>query len=120
MRKTRLYKILLTGIIAAGIYSCTKSADDFTGNGGGLITHYILAKDSSFSPTVLTLQMGNSITFVNDTENEHSIVSDDSSTILSGVILPHNSYYFRKDTVGTIRYHCGKHPSVKGVIYLNP
>ena len=120
MKKIRLNVLLLTAVLFAGLYSCTKTAADFDGQGGLLPTHYITINDSSFSPIVLTLATGSSITFVNSTDNEHSIVSDDSATILSGTILHKTSFYFKKDTTGTFNYHCGMHPTVKGTIILTP
>jgi len=120
MRKIRLNTLLLTGVLFTALYSCTKTADDFTGQGGSLPTHYITIKDSSFSPAILTVATGSSITFVNDTDFEHSIVSDDSATILSGSIAHKTSFFFKKDTIGTFTYHCGLHPTVKGTIILRP
>ena len=120
MKKTRLNILLIAAVLFAGLYSCTKTADDFTGQGGLLPTHYITIKDNSFSPVVLTVATGSSITFVNSTDNEHSIVSDDSATILSGTIMHKTSFYFKKDTTGTFYYHCGMHPAVKGTVILTP
>ncbi len=120
MRKNRFILLLVTAVLVAALYSCTKSADDFTAEGGLLPTHYIIIKDSSFSPATLTVATGSSITFVNDTDFEHSIVSDDSSAILSGVIAHKTSFFYKKDTVGIITYHCGLHPTVKGTIILRP
>jgi len=118
MKKIRLNVLLLAGILFAGLYSCTKSEEDFTAQGGLLPTNYITIKDSSFSPSTLTVAAGSSITFVNSTDFEHSIVSEDSATILSGIIASKTSFYYLKDTVAVINYHCGKHPAVKGRIIL--
>lgn len=120
MRKNRFIVLLLTGILVTAIYSCTKSSEDFEGQGGLLPTHYINIKDSSFSPVVLSISTGSSITFVNTTDFEHSIVSDDSSAILSGLMQRRTSYFYKKDTIGIINYHCGVHPTVKGTIILTP
>lgn len=109
--------VLLTGLI---IHSCTREDELFDAQGGTLPTNYIMIRDNGFTPDVITVATGSSFTFVNDTNEEHSIVSDDSSTILSGTINVNSSFYFKKDTVGIIRYHCGKHPSVKGAITIRP
>ncbi len=109
--------VLLTGLI---LQSCTREDELFDAQGGTLPTNYIMIRDNRFTPDVITVATGSSFTFVNDTNEEHSIVSDDSSAILSGTIAVNSSFYFKKDTVGIIRYHCGKHPSVKGAITLRP
>jgi plastocyanin len=120
MMKNRKIIFLLAGLLSAGLSSCTKTADDFDPQGGQLPTNYVLINEGAFSPNSLTIATGSSITFANNTDSQHSIVSDDSTTILTGTIQPHTSLYFSKDTVGTIRYHCGAHPLVKGVIYIRP
>ncbi len=109
--------LLLAGL---AFQSCSREDELFDAQGGTLPTNYILIKDNGFTPDVITVATGSSITFVNDTNEEHSIVSDDSSAILSGTIAVNSSFYFKKDTVGIIRYHCGKHPSVRGAITLRP
>ena len=120
MSNNRFIRFLLAAVLTTAVYSCTKSSDDFEGQGGMLPTHYINIKDSSFSPVVLSVATGSSITFVNTTDFEHSIVDDDSSVILSGLMQRRTSFFFKKDTIGTINYHCGVHPGVKGTIILTP
>lgn len=109
--------MLLTTII---FYSCSKSNEDFEAQGGLLPTHYVDIKESTFSPGILIVATGSSITFINGTSVEHSIVSDDSSTILSGAILPGTTFFYKKDTVGNFNYHCGVHPSARGTLILSP
>jgi plastocyanin len=120
MKKMRINVVLLTGLLLAGVYSCSKDTVDYNAQGGLLPTNYIMINDASFSPNIITVAAGSSITFVNNTNTDHSIVSDDSTTILSGTIQSGTSSFFKKDTIGTFRYHCGVHPTVRGVIYLRP
>ncbi len=119
MKKIRLSSFLLSGIAMLGLYSCSKTTGD-DGQGGQLPTHYVIIKDNSFSPSLLTVATGSSITFVNSTSDEHRIVSDDSAAIVSPVIASNTSFFYKKDTVGTINYHCSNHPTVTGTIILRP
>ena len=108
-------------VLAIGfLYSCNKSTDNSNIKGGTIPTHYIKIVNDSFSPQQLTLAVGSSITFVNNTDVTHTIVSDDSATILSPGILPATSYFFKKDTVAVIPYHCKEHQNIRGVITLRP
>lgn len=125
MKKITLKHLLLTGLLLAGLYSCSKDEIDYGAQGGLLPTHYISILDSSFSPSLLTVAAGSSITFLNKTTVSHSIVSEDSSTIVSPSIAPNLSYYVKPDTLSgslavRIYYHCKEHPAVKGTIILLP
>jgi plastocyanin len=113
-------KFILGAILIAGfIYSCDKPAN-YNTQGGNLPTHYIKILNDSFSPQQITVAVGSSITFVNNSDVTHTLVSDDSSTILSQGILPSTSFYFKKDTVAVIGYHCHEHPAVRGYITIRP
>jgi plastocyanin len=125
MKKIRLNYLLLTGVLIAGLYSCTKTADDFDPQGGLLPSHYVDIKDNSFSPAVLSIANGSSITFLNKTTSNHTLVSDDSSTILSPAIPPNSFYFVKPDTLAGsatiyLNYHCKEHPAVTGTIILTP
>ena len=125
MKKMRLKHLLITGFLFAGLYSCSKDEEDFGAQGGLLPTHYISINDGSFSPAQLNVAAGSSITFLNKTTIGHTIVSADSSTIVSPSIAPGLSYYVKPDTLsGTspvvIYYHCKEHPTVTGTIVLSP
>ncbi|MEO6490742.1 MAG: cupredoxin domain-containing protein [Ferruginibacter sp.] len=119
MSKFRMNYVLIA-MFTIMFLSCTKSSQDFQGQGGLLPTNYVIINDNGFSPASLTIAVGSSITFVNSTIEEHSIVSDDSSTIITNVIMPNTSFYYKKDTVGTFSYHCGNHPTARGTIILRP
>ena len=125
MKKIRLKHLLLTGMVLTVLYSCSKDEEDFGAQGGLLPTHYIDIRDSSFSPSLLTVAAGSSITFLNKTTISHTMVSDDSSTILSPSIAPSTSFYVKPDTLNGslpvyINYHCKEHPTAKGTVILLP
>ncbi|MEP7164997.1 MAG: hypothetical protein ABI741_09885 [Ferruginibacter sp.] len=125
MKKIRLKHLLLTALLLAGLYSCSKDEEDFGAQGGLLPTHYIDIRDSSFSPSLITVAAGSSFTFLNKTTINHTIVSDDSSTILSPAIAPSSSFYVKPDTLAgslavRIYYHCKEHPAAQGTIILLP
>jgi hypothetical protein len=125
MKKIRFNYLLISGLLLAGLYSCSKDNEDFGAQGGLLPTHYISIMDSSFSPAVLTVAAGSSITFLNKTTTNRTIVSADSSTILSPAILPSSSFYVKPDTLSGsmpvyIYYHCKELPAATGTIILMP
>ena len=125
MKKITCSYLLLTGILLSVAYSCTKTASDFEAQGGLLPTHYVNILDSLFSPAILTVANGSSITFLNKTTSNHTLVSDDSLTILSPTLAPTAFYFVKPDTLAGvmpvyINYHCKEHPAIKGTIILRP
>ena len=88
--------------------------------GGELPTNYVMVKDSSFSPGLLTVVAGSSVTFVNNTSIAHTVMSDDSNTVKLVSIAPGTSYFWKKDTSGSFPYHCTLHPVARGTIVITP
>ncbi len=106
--------------IATLIFSCGKQNSSFNPIGGTLPTKYITILDSTFSPVSITAAVGSSFTFLNSSTSAHTIISDDTVTFITPSMLPGTSFFFKKDTIGTISYHCKEHPSARGIIILRP
>ena len=88
--------------------------------GGDLPTNYIIINDGAFSPSSVTLVNGSSITFVNRSGTAKGIYSSDSMFINKQNILINTSYFFKKDTVGTIIFRMAGKPSASGSITFTP
>jgi hypothetical protein len=88
--------------------------------GGLLPTNYIIIKDGSFSPANISGVRGSSFTFVNQSGSDKGIYSFDSVVINKQGIANNTSFFFKKDTVGTIFYNMAGKPSVAGSITLTP
>ena len=88
--------------------------------GGQLPTSYIIISDGAFSPTSVTVVNGSSITFVNRSGTSKGIYSSDSVVINKQNIVDNTSYFFKKDTVGTIVFRMAGKPSASGSITFTP
>lgn len=119
MKNTRPDHFFIAVLFLATISSCIKSGISRPA-GGDLPTNYIIVKDSAFTPPVLTVVSGSSITFVNNTAIAHTILTDDTTTIRAVSIAPGTSFFFKKDTSGTFPYHCALHPNARGTIVITP
>lgn len=116
----QLFFFLATGfVMCTAFISCAKDTNH-DAKGGDLPTHYVSVGDSSFTPVLLNLTSGSSITFVNNTLNAQSIITNDSVTIRATTIAPNSSYIFKKDTSGFFYYHLTNKPSIIGAFQLNP
>ena len=100
-------------------YSCNKN-DQPKPVGGDLPTNFIIISDSSFLPANVSVVNGSSITFVNRTGTAKGIYSSDSMVINKQNILANTSYFFKKDTVGTIFFRLAGKPSARGSIAFTP
>ncbi len=117
MRSFKIFALFaFLGII---ILSCSKNVD-YNPQGGELPTNYIMVQDSGFSPAMLTVVGGSSITFVNNTGIPHRIRTADSITIPPVTIENNSSFFFKKDTAGTFPFYCETHPVATGVIIITP
>lgn len=120
-RKNILHSLFfLGGITAILVSSCDDGYSDFTSQGGGLTTSYVYLLDGSVQPAYLKIATGSSVTFVNNSGQPHTIISDDTFTIKTNLILPAKSFLFKKDTFGIFPYHCVEHPNVTGTIEFRP
>lgn len=109
--------IICVGILAA----CGKEGAGVPEAQGGLLpTNYIIIKDGSFSPALSTAVRGSSFTFLNQSGSAKAVYSNDSVVINKPTIENSASYFFKKDTVGTIYFFMGGKPSVVGSITLTP
>lgn len=119
-------KHTLTAVVIAfaalvSFSSCDKECDGCSAPAGGDIpTNYIIINDNSFSPASITAVRGNSFTFVNNTGAVKGVYSLDSVIINKPNIANTSSFFFKKDTVGTIYYHMAGKPAVIGSITLTP
>jgi hypothetical protein len=101
--------------------ACGKDNNGISEAKGGLLpTNYIYISDTAFNPRNTIVTNGNSITFVNQTAATQGIYSSDSLVINKQGIATTMTYFFKKDTVGTIYYKLAGKPSVNGSITFLP
>jgi plastocyanin len=63
----------------------------------------------SFSPQTLTISVGTTIIWKNNSTAPHTVTSD-SGAFGSGVIQPGGTFTFKFTSTGTFAYHCEIHP----------
>jgi plastocyanin len=77
----------------------------------------VLIKDFMFSPISLTTEVGVEVTWVNQDDEPHTIVSD-TGLFRSGALDTGNSYTFRFDKPGTYHVFCSIHPQMTATIVV--
>jgi len=77
----------------------------------------ILIQNFSFIPSQIKVKVGTIVTWKNEDNAPHSIVSDPAGEEFeSAVFASGEKYFFKFQKVGSYNYHCGIHPSMKGEI----
>jgi plastocyanin len=105
--KNNLFTPVIMLFISVALATCTKTTD--------------FQADGSFTPAILRVASGSSITFVNNDNEPHQLLSSDSVSINTGLIEPGRSFFFKKDTlVGTISYRCTLDSNIRGTVIIAP
>jgi plastocyanin len=76
-------------------------------------------KDYAFRPATLTVNAGDTVTFVNNDDETHTATANDN-TFDSGSLKEKASFSYTFAKPGTYTYHCKIHTTMKGTIVVNP
>ena len=78
----------------------------------------------AFSPATITIKVGTTVTWTNNTGAPHTVTSDDGTTFDSGVSNPiaanGGTFSFTFTKAGTFTYHCQIHPFMKATVIVQP
>ena len=72
----------------------------------------------AFSPQTVTLNAGDSISWINKDSAPHTITSNSGKELVSSSLASGQSYSHTFNVVGTYEYHCSIHTTMKGVIIV--
>ena len=124
--RTRAAIVLILTVISAALmplaragaggfcmgYSNGESFTDTDGNG-------VSMHDNCFSPTVIRVASGDTVTFVNKDKEVHAVGGAVGSFgDAHGEIAPGESVRYRFDTEGTFPYVCVYHPGMAGAVVV--
>jgi len=117
MKSGVIISIVLAILILGGIiYYFSQSAG--TGNKNTATGADVQIQSFSFSPSILTVKVGDTVTWTNLDSAPHTVTSD-SGTELNSQNLDREGIYSHEFTVaGTYEYHCAYHPSMKAKIIV--
>jgi len=107
--------------------SCTKSSMDNmygmggnTGSKGSPGTNEVWIQGMTFTPSIITVTAGTTITWTNKDGFPHTVTSTSSlDTFDSGSISSNRTFQHTFNTVGTITYKCTIHPSMTASVVVN-
>ncbi len=74
--------------------------------------------DSSFQPAEVSINLGETVTWINEDSIAHDIASDDGQTFESPVLNEGDSYSFTFEVPGSYPYHCPLHPFMTAIVLV--
>ncbi|HXE79277.1 MAG TPA: cupredoxin domain-containing protein [Vicinamibacterales bacterium] len=80
------------------------------------VTHKVIMEGTSFEPPTLTITLGDSVEWVNQDFFPHTATAEglfDSSYVPAG-----QSWTYKPDKQGEIKYVCTLHPTMKGTLIV--
>ena len=78
----------------------------------------VAMRNLSFTPARLTVQEGETVTWVNDESIQHTVVAREGADFESGLLDQGDTFEFEADDAGTVRYVCTLHPGMRGTIVV--
>jgi plastocyanin len=69
-----------------------------------------------FSPSALTVKVGDTVTWHNSTDAPHTVTADSGGPMNSTILNQGNSYQATFNAAGTFAYHCEVHAYMHGTI----
>jgi plastocyanin len=94
------------------------AANEGTTTGTNPQTFDIAIQNFAFSPSTITINQGDTITWTNMDSSTHTVTSDSGSELASGNIPDGQTFSHTFNTVGTFDYHCSIHPMMKGEVIV--
>ena len=119
MKRTTIVAIIVIAIvvIVAGVYLGMQKGS----SGGGTTPaadNPVSISNFAFAPNIITVHVGDNVTWTNNDGTPHTVTSDPNSTVTfeSGHINSGSTFVLRFDQVGTFYYHCSIHTSMHGAV----
>lgn len=74
-------------------------------------------KDVSYSPKEIKIKKGDTVTWTNADERDHTVTADDGS-FKSGKMSDGETFKQKFDKPGRYKYHCDYHPRMKATVVV--
>ena len=79
--------------------------------------HKVSINDVSYAPKELKIKKGDTVTWTNADERDHTVTADDGS-FKSGKLGDGGTFRQKFDKSGRYKYHCDYHPRMKATVVV--
>lgn len=111
--------VILLVLFSFGMFSTGRQsgADRYITNANAEAKETVVTIQNNTFSSPVTVKAGTKVTWMNSDSAEHTVVADDNSFDLGG-ILSSTSKSYTFTTPGTYPYHCMMHPGMTGTIIV--
>jgi len=82
-------------------------------------TNSVTIENDSFNPKSIAIESGQTVTFTNKDDEEHTVAADDKSFDSKPLSADgHGNFRYKFTKPGRYAYHCSIHPFMHGVIIV--
>ena len=106
--------LLLAAALLAGCGSSKKSSTSSSGSGSGGGTA-VSMQNIQFSPSSLSVKVGQTVTWTNDDSVVHNVTASDG-TFKSNNFSHGGTFSWKATKAGTFKYTCTIHPGMDGTL----
>jgi len=111
--------VIVVLILVSGIYyQVSKPTNNLTPKPNITSGNSVLIKDFIFSPSELTINVGDNVIWTNQDSAPHKILSDSGNELSSDTLAKGQTYSHTFILAGTYNYYCSIHPSMKAKIIV--
>jgi plastocyanin len=116
-------KMLCGGMVLAAALMICANLDGSPGRFAAGTDHPVTMKDNKFDPDPITITVGDSITWTNGGDNQHTSTSDEFTTKPretwnTSTVNPRQKATINFNKAGTYKYHCDYHDGMTGTIIV--
>lgn len=110
--------VLAVSACAPGTYDGADQADGSAEDGPASCPDTIVIQDFAFEPASCSVEVGSTLTFVNEDDVQHTATSDPgaAATFDTGLLDPGESATVTIAEAGSSPYHCEVHPSMQATL----
>jgi amicyanin len=105
-------------ILGIGLSRAGHASPAASGQGNASDKYQVKIDNFSFTPPSLTVPAGATVTWVNQDDVPHNIVSSEGKTLKSPVIDTDEKFSYTFTKAGTYPYYCGIHPRMIGKVIV--
>jgi amicyanin len=80
--------------------------------------HEVKIDNFSFGPSTLTVPVGTTVTWINQDDVPHNVVSTEGKTLKSPVLDTDQKFSYTFTQAGTYPYYCAIHPKMIGEVIV--
>jgi amicyanin len=80
--------------------------------------HQVKIDNFSYAPSALTVPLGATVTWINQDDVPHNVVSTEGNTLKSSLLDTDQKFSYRFDKAGTYPYYCSIHPKMIGKVIV--